>query len=311
MRRIEAWTTLSQSGDPSVRTRPNSPTFPGRRRPGIWGSSRVYWENMLGGTRRTPKFTGMVWKDGRVIPGRLNLPSGPLVVSKRIDSFTCDLTDIQGITASRSEDRHFDSVHDFGQDFCVYEQAEVTEAGLASMLRWFEVRLINSPGSDHLCIALWDPRLHVANGGGSHHLAGAAFISRRLGKAVPIEERLIVSAFNPKAWARLLEEYWVLQEPPKAKGWHRHAVAELLGCCFIQKIPESLGGGNLILLPRHNAASADVVSVLVGRGAMDVSANFVEILRVQESAIVPLCERLPQLAPHLTDIAAWGDANDH
>lgn len=301
-RRMDAWNRLAESGSSTPLKGALEPYFPGLRRAGIFESSRVSWQTMLGEEVRSTKFAGHEWQGGRVMPGRLQLPRGDLIVQKTIRSFSFDLTEIEGICKSKSSGRYFESVDDFGRDFCRSENAIETEADLSKMLDWMEVRLINSPGSDHLCLTLWDPRLFVANDGGSHHLAGAAYIARRIGKSVPIQARLVVSAFNAAAWERLIQDYRVFLEAPRSRGWSRHAVAELLGACFFEEIPPIVGDGKLIVLPRQDAAVSDVSEVLGSRGVIDVTRHFEEIVLRQNEVIAAICERWPQLATDLTDL---------
>jgi len=302
-RRMDAWKRLAESGAPLPTKEVREPRFPGIRRPGIFSPSRIYWQNMFASEARLDKFRGHVWRDGRVVPGRLMFPHGNLVLKKTIDSFSFDLLDLDGICASKSSERHFESVDDFGRDFCRADGATESEAELIRMLSWDEVRLTKSPDSE-LCLTLWDPRLFVANSGGSHHLAGAAHIARRIGKSVPIRARLVVSAFNAAAWDRLIQDYRVLLESPQSRGWSRHAVAELIGACFVEEVAPIVGEGKLVVLPRRDAAADDVTAVLESRGAIDVTRHFEEIVRGQDDAITAVCERWPQLASHLTDLRA-------
>ena len=301
--RMDAWKRLAESGSPVSVNEVQEPSFPGAQRGrGIFSPSRVYWQNMLGGEVRLPKFVGHELKGGRVMPGRLQLPRGDLIVKRTVSEFSFDLTELDGICASKSSDRHFESVEDFGRDFCQREGAKEDEAHLARMLGWKELRLISSPGSDHVCMTLWDPRLFVANGGGSHHLAGAVYIARQLGKRVPIKSRLCLSAFNAAAWAQLAEDYRVILQAPHARGWSRHAVAELLGACFVEEIPPVVGEGNLFLIPRRVAAANDVTAVITSRGDVDVSEEFMALVRAQDAALASVCKRWPQLAPELAEL---------
>ncbi len=152
-----------------------------------------------------------------------------------------------------------------------------------------------------LCAASPVPGRHSVR---SHHLAGAVYIARRIGKAVPIQARLLVSAFNAAAWRRLTEDYQVFLQAPQARGWSRHAVTELLGACFVAEIPPVVGEGKLFLIPRRDAAAGDVSAVITSRGDIDVTEHFMALVRAQDAALAAVCERWPHLGPELAELTA-------
>ena len=107
--------------------------------------------------------------------GSLVCPVGSIADVRNVTDFAFDITEIDGISNSKSEHRYFASVKDFGRDFSTYKKASVDEAGLQQMLDHREVRIVQPRTTDRVGMRLWDGRLFLYNAGGSHHFAGCIY----------------------------------------------------------------------------------------------------------------------------------------
>lgn len=106
--RIKAWREIART---SCMARGIAiPEFPGARKSGIFDESRVHWDHLAGfDNRSNVTLGGMARSAERPRPASLTNPHGPLIVSAVVDSFSCDITDVDGISASKSSALHFDT----------------------------------------------------------------------------------------------------------------------------------------------------------------------------------------------------------
>jgi hypothetical protein len=287
--RIKAWRDLAcrdrlHIGPP--------PPFPFIRPKGIFGESRTYWERLVGYDGRGTKFEGLTFSYNRVRRSTIGNPHGPLVLTTTADRFECDITDIEGISASKSSDLHFDSVDAFGRYFNELKRAPITPEGLAVMLKHGEVRVTHSPGADAFSVAMWDGRLFLDNHGGSHHFAGAAYIARAIGQPLPIAARLKVHCLNVPSWTRLIERSHLLHVPSRPRHWSIADTARLVGETYKMELPGSLGGGDILMLPRAAPSIRLVIDALANKGVPEVTPYFEDLLISQAEIQRRWSERL-------------------
>ncbi|HHN6585606.1 TPA: DUF6685 family protein, partial [Escherichia coli] len=128
-------------------------------------------------------------------------PSGclleQLIRKENIPHFSCDITDIRGISASKSMDHDIRDIDEFPVLRCRELAEPVTEEHLRKNMRHWELRL------DRMLFAEYpwaERRLYWLNDGGSHHFGAARYQARRLGIAVPLTGRLCRYGVNvPRA----------------------------------------------------------------------------------------------------------------
>lgn len=276
--------------------------FPAARKAGIFKGSTVMWDHLAQHSPSIDRstYSGRTFIEGQVRRSRVTNPHGALAVVTRVADFDFDITEIDGICNSQSEDRVFESVQDFGRDYVAYEQASVDAAGLEAMTRHREVRLIHSPGADTLMLQAWDGRLFVCNGGGSHHLAGAAYIAREIGGALPLRARLSLDWLNAPAWHWLIETFFILQVPQAYRGLGDIAV--LTGAAYLIELPNWVSQSSLLLLPRHVPVSRDVVELHLKAGLREVAEDIESLLSRQAAMLATLGQRFPVLYPWLGQI---------
>lgn len=276
--------------------------FPPPRRAGIFNGSAVMWDHLAQTSPSIDKasYGGWCFKGAQGNRSRMVNPYGALAQTIRVPDFDFDITEIAGICNSKSNERHFDSVPDFGRDFTSFKQVPVDEAGLATMTRHREIRLIHSPGSDTLMLQAWDGRLFVCNGGGSHHLAGAAYIAHEIGRPLPLRAQLSLGCLNAPAWRWLLEQFFVLHVPRN----HRVLadVAMLAGAAYLIDLPNWVSQSSLLLMPRQARVSRDIVDIHLTAGVREVAEDIAELLRLQATTVRELGQRFPALCPQLERI---------
>lgn len=292
--RIRAWRSLQravESGSAGV-----APLLPWRAAAGIFGESRVPWEH-LNGLGDTAIIQGKVRNaSGRISRATCTCPFGNLVKIDTLDDFECDISDVEGISASKSASISFKDIQEFGRYFNEYKQATVDGHGLNVMLRHQEIRIIHRPGADSFHLSMWDGRLFLGNHGGSHHFAGASYIAQRIGRSVPLRGRLHIRRLNVAAWQWLLTKFHVLFACSKTLQWAAADFAELVDAFYALDLPPRVGDGRLLLFPREHEASAALSDLLCERAARDVSHELHALLATQDEVRLGLAERWPSIA---------------
>lgn len=110
-----------------------------------------------------------------------------LVSEEIIPDFTCDITAIRGISASKSLDKDIADIDEFPLICCPNYVEPVTEDHLLENMQHSELRLDQMLFADYP----WTKRRYYwHNSGGSHHFAAARFQTHRLNIPVPLHEKL-------------------------------------------------------------------------------------------------------------------------
>ena len=251
---------------------------------------------------RRPGVTGWKARGDRFEPLSLDNPFGPLCSSTRLGTLHCDISDVEGISASKSDERFFASVQDFGRDFTKYLGLGVEAASLERMRHHDQSRILHSPPSDGFSWAAWDGRLFLDNAGGSHHFAGASFLAAELKQRIELTGPIYASWLNAGAWRWLTDQYHLFYV--QALDFMNQPLARLLGHCFVLPLPHGLGEGSLLLAPRYAPGSARVHQLFAATGHADVTPGILQMLDGQEAQLARLESRLPNLADKLMPVRA-------
>lgn len=276
--------------------------FPPVRRAGIFKGSTVMWDHLAQASSSIDKsrYPGWTFTGTQGLRSRVANPQGALAETISISDFAFDITEIDGICNSQSDDRFFEGVHEFGRDYVRYMRVPIDGAGLAAMSRHREVRLIHSPGTDTMWLQAWDGRLFVRNDGGSHHLAGAAYIACETGRPMRLQAPLSLDWLNVPAWHWLLAQFHILQVPRKYRVLND--VAALAGAAYVIELPNWASQSTLLLIPRHVPVGEDLVALHEKVGLREVAGDIVELLRLQAATVLELEQRFPALRPLLDQI---------
>lgn len=229
-------------------------------------------------------------------------PNGPLVITRSVAAFECDLQDVEGISAGKSDGSFFASVQAFGKSFADYQSASATPEALRAMLAHDEVRILRANGGDGFALDLWDGRLFLSNHGGSHHFAGAAYIARQLGTALTLRGPCTVTWLAEPGWRWVLDRYRLLGAPYELghnMPWQLGQVAAILGEC-LQLTKTSHGA--LFLLPRHHRATSTVVDALGAHGCLDQTHVIESLLVRQRARLASVEARWPAIVAAMQDV---------
>ena len=225
--RMNAWLRLIQ--ELASLNRASLPKPIGVRRTGIFGESIVRADFLQAYEHEGFALYGLVLDGGTLRNRTLLCPAGKLAFTRQISRFEFALTDVDGIAASKSSDRHFESVRDFGFDYVTYKKESVDADGLTRMLGHREIRIMRPDTSERAGVRAWDGRLFLYNAGGSHHFAGASYISAVTRHTVPLRADLEFVELNAGVVRWLLDEFVSFSIPRAGARPMTQLAAHLLG----------------------------------------------------------------------------------
>ena len=267
--RESAWRRLNEIledvGKPDFR-------LPGQVGTGIFGTSLAYLELLDRMNPETPlTVEGVAWNVNRCRQVSETCPFGRLTLGRRVAEFAFDITEVEGIAESKSAGRYFPDVNAFGRDFTEYKGATVDAAGLARMLAHHQIRILDKDRGDNVYLRLWDGRLFLNNAGGSHHFAGAAYISRSISSPVPLSSSLQIYALNEPAVRWLISKFAIFMVPQTCRTGLLVHISTLLGHCYKLPIPGCVGAdADLLLIPSDRRLTGTVVATLARAGIPDL-----------------------------------------
>lgn len=199
------------------------------------------------------------------------------------EDWTCDITDVHGFLASKSELGDFASTDKMVETNSVDLIDSITHEKLAKNLAHSEIRIIHSPGSDHFGLYLWDGRLFLMNNGGSHHFAAAKYIAARLPESVMLRGKLYTYALNSVAIASLrrdFEMFVISDETTVSMGFH-DAMKAFRATWLWHHLPRPFDNTKAILLPKNEARSMRVAALLRQAGVADLGQHLADLASQQ------------------------------
>lgn len=296
--RIAAWRELGLTD--AADTSRGAPLL-NERPAGIWNGSRVPMQVLVSAASPQDRIDGRRCTRRGIERVTVLNPNGPLVISRSVPAFECDLQDVEGIGGGKSDELFFATVQAFGKYFADYLGASATPEALRAILAHNEVRILRANGGDGFALDLWDDRLFLSNHGGSHHFAGAAYIARQLGIRVALRGPCTVTRLAEPGWRWLLGRYRLLGAPfdlGRHMPWQMGQVARIVGEC-LQLSKNSHGA--LFLVPRHHRATATVVDALAAHGCIDQTNVIENLLERQRVRLASVEARWPVLAAAVRD----------
>ena len=191
------------------------------------------------------------------------------------DNWVCDITDVHGFAASKSELQNFASTDQMVEANSRDMIDAITQEKLAKNLAHRQIRIIHSPGSDFFCRYLWDGRLFLMNSGGSHHFAAAKYIAARLRESVTLRGKLYSYSLNPDAISSLrrdFEMFVISDSTPISLGFY-DAMKAFRATWLWHPMPRAFGDAKAILLPKNERRSMRVAALLRRAGISDLGAH--------------------------------------
>lgn len=188
-----------------------------------------------------------------------------------LDAWSCDITDVQGLLASKSPLRRHPTLDDFAQVRAPRYISPISDEQLDANLAHSEIRILRS-NTDYLVWYGWDGRIFLANSGGSHHFAAARYLAAQLGKPVPLTARLHRYYLNADAVIALAEEFevFVLSDDAVALCAFQGAMASCRATYLWRPLPAPLDHMRAVFFPRDEDRAARVAREFRRAGAIDL-----------------------------------------
>ncbi|HID45141.1 MAG TPA: hypothetical protein EYP34_05250 [Chromatiaceae bacterium] len=249
-------------------------------------NSVVRWHLWKGARRslwpRKPPGSLLGWKERGGYYTSIEIQRNELLEfcrSETIDNWTCDIQDVVGLAASKSNLTQFVDLDTLVETNSREMIDAITPEKLQENLAHSEIRVLQ-PGSnsDHFVHHRWDGRIFLVNCGGSHHFAAARYIANRLSIPVPLKGRLIAHAINPAAVASLNLDFIMLVSP----GEELHTLLQILhryrATYFRHPLPQPLDNLDVLFFPRNEKRSTRASAVLRNAGLVDLGQHLLSLL---------------------------------
>lgn len=191
-----------------------------------------------------------------------------------IDNWECDIQDVTGLGASKSNLNNFHSLDDMVETNSREMITPLTECKLHQNLGHKEIRIMHQhPSSDFFARYLWDGRVFLINSGGSHHFAAARYIAARIGVSVPLRGKLRTYFIDPQAVTTLRRDfdiYAMHNDNDVAINNFRDAMRSFNVTYLWRYLPRPYGYARAIFLPKIEPRAVIVSTVLRDAGLLDL-----------------------------------------
>ncbi|WP_109483288.1 DUF6685 family protein [Paraburkholderia sp. C35] len=271
-------------------------SLPGTRKPGIFYDSSVFVDFMDEYGDGPFTLDGIVAQGAIGRASRRSSPAGKLAIHRTVPRFSFDIRDVDAIGHSQSDQTVFPTIRSFGYDYLTFMRESIDTDGLIRMLDHREIRILGREPTDSVGMRLWDGRLFLRNGGGSHHFAGAAYIAAANGVCVALTSQLNITEFNEPVIEWLLEGFAIFVVPRHLSAKLVKATVQITGVCYARDLPEAIARDEtLIFLPKTSANASLVIDALNKAGLADAAPWLAACLADQRENRALLAERFPGL----------------
>ena len=195
----------------------------------------------------------------------------------RTPRWRCDIQDVTGLQASKSELAKYDSLDAMALQGVRSMVSEVSRSRLNALLAHRELRFLRQPkASEHFVRHLWDGRLFLANGAGSPRFAAARYVAGRIGLAVPLCAELHTCSIEPLAVSGL-RRGWELfavstRDTTLSTGLHE-ALRRLRAPYLSKPLPPPWAEAQVLFLPREDRRAMAAAVELRAAGLPDVGKH--------------------------------------
>ena len=230
-----------------------------------------------------------LWKkeNGHIVCdwGHIELFSNIGQPAMHIETYTCDIQDVIGLSASKSNLSSYDCMHKMAQKGSPEMVDEISLEKLKLNLRWPEIRIINQTNtSDNFVYHAWDKRLFLSNSGGSHHFASARYIANQLKIDVPLEGKLIIHSIAKEPLSELVQHYAmfaVTLELGKEYSLVKHLVNFNVASAIIELPRGAKLNSACILFPRKGIREQKVLEIFEELGFFDLGTHLLNLATEQ------------------------------
>ncbi|MGZ8152540.1 MAG: DUF6685 family protein [Methylobacter sp.] len=201
-----------------------------------------------------------------------------------VDQWSCDIQDVTGLSSSKSNLDKFTSLDQLVETNSREMINEITEYKLYRNLAHGEIRILNQEStSDYFARYLWDDRIFLINGGGSHHFAAARYIANRIKRLVPLKGKLRIYSINTSAVDALLRDFDVFAISNDAvitQGFLK-TMGSLRATFLWKHLPRPYEHARAIFLPKNEPRSMRVSRTLREAGVFDIGEHLTALTRRQ------------------------------
>ena len=216
----------------------------------------------------------------RIISGAL----ATLCEQEQFDGWTCDIRQVQMLSASKSPLEDFTDLDAFAEARCRGYLDDASPDTIASNLAHGEVRIMQPGRGDYFQYHDWDGRVCLINCGGSHHFATARYLAGVARQPVELNGPLKGYRLNPAAVTALTDEYMLFAITKDPVLWHElfESMRALQATYFTGDLPRPHAGGRVLLLPKSESRSRTAAKALLRSGVPDLGEHLHELLHRQE-----------------------------
>lgn len=191
---------------------------------------------------------------------------------REIERWSCDIQDVFGFAASKSELRDFQSMDAMVEKNSRPMITPISKEKLEENLAWPEIRIISQKGHDFFSTWTWDGRVYLINSGGSHHFAAAKYIAKRIEVDVSLCGRYTIFGINQLAVSSLRRDFDIY-----VMSWHceqqlrfHRAMKNFEATYYWKDLPRPYNEQIAIFLPKAEKRSAKVSQLLRDEGFQDL-----------------------------------------
>lgn len=244
----------------------------------FWTRSVVSWQTWMTSSWKGRSYSLHYLQpdyDRRLSGDNVLLPElTQLVQEVEIEGFSCDITDIRGIGASKSGEYVIGDIEEFPMIRCPSFVEPVTAEHLQENMAWGEIRLHSMYFDDYT----WEPRrLYWCNSGGSHHFGAARYQAVRLNTSVTLTGKLRRYSINTEMISRLRQQWHLFLIPKQEVYGHFYHAMNAFMCPFGHSgLPNNLHSPahyqdelSIIWLARDNRKATAVAEMLQTAGFPD------------------------------------------
>lgn len=190
----------------------------------------------------------------------------------QFEDWTCDIRQVQALSASKSPLEDFADLDAFVEARCRGYLDDTSPDNIARNLAHGEVRIMQPDRGDYFLYHGWDSRISLINSGGSHHFATARYLAGIARQPVELTGRLKGYQLNPAAVTALTDEYDLFAITKDSLLWDElfESMRALQATWFADDLPRPHREGRALLLPKGDHRSMTVASVLRQAGVPDL-----------------------------------------
>ena len=195
-----------------------------------------------------------------------------LGTTQEVERWECDIQDVDGFSASKSELRLFKSMDAMVEKNSREMIDEITPEKLTENLAWDEIRIISRVDHDFFQTWSWDGRVFLMNSGGSHHFAASKYIAKRLNIKVPLSGRYRVHGINQVALESLTRDFEIFVMSSHHRhlmGFHK-AMRSFKATYYWKDLPRPYTDQCAVFLPKAEKRSAKVAEILNASAFQDL-----------------------------------------